>query len=130
VLAGVLGGVTLLLVLEPRIRKPEHETVQVDDNGVLRIDGDVKEEVTWAEVAEIKIITTDEGPYKEDVFFVLVGPEKRGCLVPHDAAVRTQLLEEMQKRFPGLDDGAVIKAMGSTSNNTFVIWKKAEAHAA
>lgn len=130
ILASMLGGVALLIALEPRLRKPEHETVQVDEVGVLRIDGDVKEQVSWQEVTEIKIITTDQGPYREDVFFVLVGHGDRACLVPQDAAVRTQLLEEMQKRFPGLNNEMVIKAMGSTSDNTFVIWKKAVAHAA
>src|SRR5688572_9381267 len=72
ILASVLGGVALLIALEPRIRKPEYETVQVDDTGVLRVDGDVKEQVSWQDVTEIKIVTTDKGPYSEDVFFVLV----------------------------------------------------------
>lgn len=124
-LASVLACIALLLVFEPRLRKVRHESVQVDAAGVLRVDGNVREQVSWQEVTEIKIITTDDGPYREDVFFALVGDGNNGCLVPHDAAVRTHLLEELQKRFPGLDDKMVIRAMGSTSNNTFVIWKDA-----
>jgi hypothetical protein len=84
----------------------------------------------WESVTEIKLITTDAGPYGEDVFFVLIGSDGKGCLVPHAAAVRTKLLEALQTRFPNLDDAAVIAAMGSTSNNSFLLWKRAVAGAA
>jgi len=110
--------------LEPRLRKQARETVQVDENGVLRVDGPVREQIKWDEVVEIRIITTDEGPFREDVFFALVGSNGKGCLVPHDAAARTKLLEELQVRFAGLDNETVIKAMGSTSNDNFLVWKK------
>ena len=45
-------------------------------------------------------------------------------MVPHDDAVRTKLLQEMQARFEGIDDRKVIEAMGSTSRATFVIWER------
>lgn len=127
VLAAVLASIALLIALAPRFGKPEVETVQIDDSGVLRVDGDIKEQMSWSSVEEIRIITTDKGPYQEDVFFALVGPNGTGCLIPHDAAARTNLLQELQARFPGLDDNVVIKAMGSTSNNSFLIWSKAHA---
>ena len=122
--AAVLGGIACVIALIPRLSKPEYETVQVDDAGVHRVDGEIEERIDWSAVEEILIITTDQGPYQEDVFFALGGLDGKGCLVPHEAAVRTKLLDELQTRFPGLDDSMVIKAMGSTSNNTFLIWKK------
>lgn len=122
--ASVFAGMALLIALAPRLRKPELETIQIDDSGVLRVDGEIKEEISWDSLEEIRIITTDQGPYREDVFFALLNSAGTGCLVPHDAAVRTNLLGELQARFPGLDDNMVIKAMGSTSNNTFLIWKR------
>jgi len=126
ILAVIFLGITSIIYIEPRLRKPEKETVQVDGEGVLRVDGDVNEKIYWKDVKEIRIITTDEGPYVEDVFFVLEGNEGSGCLVPHDAAVRTNLLEELQTRFPELDDELVIKAMGCTSNNSFLLWEKSD----
>jgi len=123
--AVVFAGAAVLIALGPRFRAPELENVQVDETGVLRVDGDVKEQVQWNEIEEIKIITTDQGPYREDVFFALAASNGKGCLVPHDAAVRTKLLEELQARFPTLNDELVIEAMGSTSNKTFLVWKKA-----
>lgn len=127
--ASVLGGITLLIYCAPRFGKTEYETVQVDDSGVLRIEGELREQVAWNNVNEVRIVTTDEGPYREDVFFLLMEGENKGCVVPHEAAVRTDLLQELQRRFAGLDDATVIKAMGSTSNNTFVIWKRPASNA-
>jgi hypothetical protein len=128
--AAVLAVIAVSISLEPRLRKLEYETVQVDDTGVLRVAGEVKEQIHWKDIVEIRIVTTDEGPYQEDVFFVLAGDEGKGCLVPHDAAVRTKLLQELQTRFVTLDDKMVIEAMGSTSNNSFLLWKKAATNAA
>ena len=123
-LPAALASIAFLIFLEPRLRKQARETVQVDENGVLRVDGPVREQIKWDEVVEIRIITTDEGPFREDVFFALVGTNGKGCLVPHDAAARTKLLEELQVRFAGLDNVTLIKAMGSTSNDNFLVWKK------
>jgi len=123
-LPAALASIAFLIFLEPRLRKQARETVQVDENGVLRVDGPVREQIKWDEVVEIRIITTDEGPFREDVFFALVGTNGKGCLVPHDAAARTKLLEELQVRFAGLDNETVIKALGSTSNDNFLVWKK------
>jgi hypothetical protein len=102
----------------------EAETVNIDDVGVARTVGSINERIRWDDVDEIRIITTDDGPYAEDVFFAIVDANQKGCLVPHDAAVRLKLLERLQSRFNGLNDEAVIKAMGSTSNANFLIWKK------
>jgi hypothetical protein len=123
-LSATFAGIAIFIALLPRFRKPELETIQVDDSGVLRIDGEIKERISWDSVEEVRIITTDKGPYQEDVFFVLADSNGSGCLIPHDAAVRTKLLQELQVRFPGLDDDMAIKAMGSTSDNSFLLWKK------
>jgi hypothetical protein len=125
-LSAAFAGIALLIYLEPRLRKRELETVQIDDVGVLRVDGSIREEVRRNAIAEIKIITTNTGPCAEDVFFALVDTDGKGCLIPHAAAVRTKLLEAMQARFP-IDDDAVIAAMGCTSNNSFLLWKRAAA---
>jgi len=104
--------------------EPSIETIEIDDLGVARTVGSINERIRWEDVEEIRIITTDGGPYTEDVFFILVDAEQKGCLIPHDSAVKYKLLERLHSRFDGLDDDAVIKAMGTTSNGNFLIWKK------
>ena len=120
----ILGVTAAIISVEPWIVNPEKETVQVDENGVNRVAGAIHEEIRWREITEIRILTTNEGPFHEDVFFLLKGANDKGCLIPHDAAVRAELLEELQSRFPGLDDRTVIEAMGCTDNNSFLIWPK------
>ena len=104
--------------------EPANERIEIDDVGIARTVGSINERIRWDDVEEIRIITTDDGPYAEDVFFAIADGNQKGCLVPHDAAVRSKLLERLQSRFDGLDDEAVIRAMGSTSNGNFLIWKR------
>jgi hypothetical protein len=123
IVAFVFGGIAVFLLLLPRLIKSA-ETVQVDDVGVTRIEGDIHEQIAWDEVAEIRIITTAAGPWAEDVFFALGRVNGTGCLVSHEAAERTKLFQALQSRFPDLDDDMVKKAMGCTSNDQFMIWKR------
>lgn len=104
---------------------PEREQVTFDDEGVTRrmADGST-ESVRWDELEEVFILTTDEGPFVEDVFWMLArGEGKGGCAVPQGAEGSDQLLERLQQ-LPGFDNDAVIAAMMSTSNAKFVCWRR------
>lgn len=118
------AGVTVFLYILPWLTPSRRENVQVDDTGVIVVTNKGRDELRWDEVTRAHITTTSAGPWGEDVYFVLEGTEGKGCVVPHDAAVRTELLQEMQARFEGIDDRKVIEAMGSTSRATFIIWEK------
>jgi hypothetical protein len=118
-------GITAFLYVLPFLGPRRRENVQVDDQGVIVVTDKGRDEVRWTAVSRARIITTSAGPWGEDVWFVLEGPEGKGCIVPHDAVVRTKLLAEMNARLPGIDDRKVIEAMGSTSDRTFVIWESA-----
>lgn len=97
--------------------------VSVTDEGVscARASGLV-ESVTWAELQEVAIVTTDEGPFALDVLWLLVG-DKGGCVVPQGATGEDELLAKLQS-LAGFDNDAVIEAMGSTTNRKFVCWEK------
>ena len=120
---GALGFAAIFYFL-PRLSPRRRENVQVDDKGVIVVTNKGRDEVLWADVTRASIVTTSAGPWGEDVWFVLEGPEGKGCIVPHDAVVRTKLLEEMQARLTGIDDRKVIEAMGSTSENTYIIYTR------
>lgn len=124
VLPLTMGGIALALLLLPNVGPRRREFVQIDEDGVaVEAKGGV-EHVTWEEVQKVRILTTNEGPFVEDVYFLLEAQGGRGCAVPHEAAVRTKLLEELQSRLPGLQDEKVIEAMGCTDNNSFTIWER------
>src|SRR5436190_1949269 len=80
----------------------------VDDRGVQRlVDGRIVEQVAWDDLEGVDIITTDEGPRREDVFFVLHGKDGNGVVVPQETAVPKKLLERLQD-LPGFDGGAAL----------------------
>ncbi len=106
-----------------KARQPDRVSFTDEIVSRVRPDG-VEERIRWDELHEVGILTTDEGPMQEDVFFLLIaGDGKSGCVVPQGAEGCKRLLERLQK-LPGFDNEAVIKAMGSTSNAKFVCWKR------
>ena len=108
-----------------RPKTRERDRVSFTDDVVTRVRPDgVQETIRWDELYEVEIITTDEGPRQEDVFFLLIASDgKSGCAVPQSSEGSKQLLERLQK-LPGFDNEAVISAMGSTSMARFVCWKR------
>jgi hypothetical protein len=100
------------------------QPIDIDDHGVRRVlpDGKV-ERVSWYGLREVAVLTTSDGPFAEDVFFVLAGQDGTGCVVPQGAPESTQLLERLQ-RLPAFDNDALIRAMSSTGNATFVCWRR------
>ncbi|HZE96224.1 MAG TPA: hypothetical protein VE981_04285 [Planctomycetota bacterium] len=56
--------------------------IRIDDWGVRReLSAGEREEVSWEDLTEVSIVTTDDGPFVEDVFYRLAG-RQGGCLVP------------------------------------------------
>ena len=104
----------------PRL-KPDR--VEFDDVSITRTmpNGRI-ETVRWDDLQEIGIVTTDEGPFREDVFWVLIG-SKGGCAVSGGALGMKELLPRLQE-LPDFDNKTVIEAMGSTKNSRFCCWKR------
>lgn len=107
----------------PKPRKKDY--VEVDDTSVKRFfpDGRV-EEVRWEHLAEVGIVTTDEGPIMDDCYWMLIEEDgKTGCAVPLGDPEFKIILERVQK-LPDFDNEMFIKAMSSALNNKFACWKK------
>ena len=100
--------------------------VEMDEYGVTRYLSDgTKEYVAWDDLAEVEIVTTADGPFIEDVFFILKGRSGSGCVVPHGLACDVKLLERLQ-RLPGFRNEMVIKAMCCTDEDRFSCWNAAD----
>jgi len=98
-------------------------TVTFDNERITRILADGKSEVvTWADLKTITIVTTDQGPFVDDVFWVLAGSAS-GCVLPSEAQGMKELLPRLQA-LPGFDNKAVISAMSSAQNAKFVCWSR------
>ena len=81
-----------------------------------------QERVRWDDLQEVSIITTDEGPYADDFFWVLIG-KSGGCAVSSLAKGSNELLSRLQG-LPGFNNEAILHAVGSTANAKFVCWKR------
>jgi hypothetical protein len=116
--------VGLLSILGFRAKDPAPtEHLAIDDVGITRTAPHLREQVAWVDIARVRIMTTDQGPLREDVFFLIDAKNGRGCAVAHDLAVRSGLLEALQTRLEGLNNAAVIDAMASAGNGMFTIWE-------
>lgn len=78
--------------------------------------------VGWDDLQKVEIVTTGDGPFTPDVFWVLHG-RTGGCAIPQGATGDRQLLERLQA-LPKFDNNAVIAAMSSTSDRRFVCWER------
>ena len=83
--------------------------------------GDI-EQIKWNEIEKISIVTTDEGPFLPDVWLILMGNEK-GCSMPQGAPKYDEVYDIISK-YEGFDFEQVIKAVTSTDNAKFELWKK------
>lgn len=95
--------------------------VELDDLGVRRLFGGREEYVRWDDVVEIGIVTTDEGPFACDFYWMFIGTGGAGVALPSDLA--DGIFDYLQ-RFPGFDYEAVILASGCTDNESFVAWRR------
>ena len=79
--------------------------------------------LAWADMQAVEIVTTSDGPFAEDVFWVLLsdGPP---LFIPQSADRSGVLLKHLQE-LPGFDNHAFIVAMGSTDDARFRCWKRA-----
>jgi hypothetical protein len=105
----------------PQQSSTEQDVVTFDDEGVrcARRNGLV-ESVRWDDLRIVFIETTNQGPFVDDMFWVL-GGNSGGCIVPSEAKGCNELLARLQQ-LPGFDNKAVILAAQSTENSRFVCW--------
>lgn len=100
-----------------RVLVPEAPAVvTVDETGVSR----GAERVPWAELVRVEVLTTDEGPFAEDVWWLLHDARGGGCAVP---GAQAGVVLPWLQRLPGFRNEVVILAMGSTENARFLAWE-------
>jgi hypothetical protein len=92
-----------------------------DDAGVTRHLGRGKtESARFEELTEVAVYTTADGPWAEDVFYVLSCGD-HGCVVPETFANPAFVNRLME--LPGFDHETFIEAMGSTDERMFSCWR-------
>jgi hypothetical protein len=130
----LFAGCAVVLLVSPLLRKHSNEaaeTVEFDEKAIRRklTTGEI-ESIAWDELAEIAILTTNQGPYLEDAFWLLSNVDgSKGCAIPNGAEGFKALLKRFQ-RLPNFDNAAASDAMETTSNRRVVVWKRDHAKSA
>ena len=95
----------------------------VDSVGVRRQRSDgVPEAVAWAALRKVEIVTTDDGPFSEDFFWLLHGVDGEGVCIGQELASTVDLLGRLQQ-LPGFNNEAVIRASCCVEPARFVCWE-------
>ena len=109
-----------------RYKRPirAHRVIMTDDAIVHVLPDESETIIRWDDLYEIRILTTDEGPFNEDVFYVLLAQDKiTGCIIPLNAAGNEMLFSKIQK-LQNFDYQAFTEAMLSITNNQFLCWQR------
>lgn len=120
------GGTAFLGYSHWRACQPQpRESVAFDEVGVTRkmLTGK-RETIRWDEVNRIRIVTTDDGLFSEDMFWVFENAaQTKGCFVENGAEGLRDLLKHIQT-FEGFNNLNVVEASGSTRNAEFIVWTR------
>ncbi len=98
-----------------------HITLHPDS--IIYEHGMMRDEIALDQIIEIAVVTTNEGPFVNDVFVVLKGAQNE-IKIPQEAE-NFEALFDVFKKFEGFNYEAFIEAMSSTENDKFVCWKRA-----
>lgn len=100
--------------------------VDFDDSRITaRYGNGERRSIAWDDLVQVGITTTDEGPMVDDLFWGLHSRERVEVVYPSEAVGAQALLAAMQARLKGFDNEALVRAMGSTANDRFVLWQSA-----
>lgn len=119
----VSGALLVLVTILFSLRRVVPERVSADDMQVVRTlpDG-TSTTLRWADLKEVVVVTTDRGPDSGDLYWVLVG-YTGGCVVA-GGAIGVKQLRAQLGRLPRFRRSAVIRAMASCRNGSFVCWRR------
>src|SRR5258708_3406366 len=104
--------------------EPDFVVTTTDTEIVVRRRTGKIERVLFADLKQIAIQTTDEGPLVPDVWWIMIGENDSGCVFPQGATGEDAVLERLMK-LPGFNFAALTEAMKSTRQERFSIWQRA-----
>ncbi len=91
------------------------------DTLILEYLNETKETFAFDDLKKTTIITTDEGPFLDDVFWLMMF--KVIIMIPQGIPGEDLLLERMQQ-FPGFNNENFVEAMCCSENNAFHVWER------
>jgi len=79
--------------------------------------------ISLDEMMRIQIVTTDNGPFANDVLWQFTDRSGQRLTIPSNAEGTDRIFDALAA-YKGVNYDAVIQANGSTSNQSFTIWQE------
>lgn len=102
--------------------RPTHVVTVTEDGVSCRAVRGATESVSWAALQRVVLQAVDGFPVG-DVYWLLMGDDGTGCIVPIEAEGADELLASMQHRLPRFDNEAVVAAMCALEG-TAMVWER------
>ena len=81
-------------------------------------------QIAITDLSGVIVETNDSGPWGTDLWWLLFGADDRVAIAfPGGATGEKQVVDRLMK-LPSFDHGQMIKAMASTQNAVFPLWRK------
>ncbi len=93
----------------------------IDESGIREI-ALVDKKHLWSDVLHVGIVTTEDGPFFDDVFFIIETNQGNIC-IPQAQAMKLDLLKNFE-RLPGFKWEQVIDAMTCATDASFACWDR------
>lgn len=127
-LFGVCVGVLLLRPYLDRWRLARQPRVAYDADTIRSCSREVVlASITWDELDEIAVFTSEAGPIGDDRVWVFTDPSRSKILLIAGTCPGFPALLEALQRLPDFDDVTLLEAMGSTALGRFVVWRRPRA---
>ena len=106
-----------------KLRPESGFVVDVSETGAtcIRADGRT-ESVKWDDLQRVEILTTEDGPFAPDIFWVLHGSSD-GCVIPWGATGEETLLERL-RALPKFRNDVIVNATSLTTCNQLLCWER------
>lgn len=107
----------------PKLMPESDYVVDLTDTEVIcRSPNGRTERLAWDDIQRVEILTTADGPFVPDVFWVLHG-SKGGCVIPQGATGEQELMTRLGK-LPDFRWEAANEAMSSAEDRRFLCWDR------
>jgi hypothetical protein len=105
---------------------PEGKWLVECDGDALRATDDKQtaKQVAKSALTGVIIETNDSGPWGEDVWWLLFGPDDQVAVAYPQGATGEDAMLSYLMSLPGFDHAKMTEAMGSTNNSVFPVWRR------
>lgn len=109
-----------------RIDPPIQQLIHFDENHINVVERDASHrKIAWCDIQQIVIVTTDGGPFIEDIYFHFIGSPSHEVIVEHGAKGGLELIDRLFA-LPGFRTEPFKDAMVSVEHGEFLIWERSE----